>query len=176
MGVLKFLGGDNEYHALPIGGTQSAVLPEYYSENEIVIGKWVDGRPIYRKVFVKQNYTIAKGVTTVPLNVSVQEGIHAFAVGMNNNGANFWLPNIHPSTIGSQASIVIRSNDVTYASATPNTIEINSGTVRTFTRAFIVAEYTKTTDAPDSFTLDMLENTMELDEHATDDEVNACLI
>ena len=50
MAVLKYLGKDKKYHALPIGESIDIVQYDEYSTDETIVGKWINGKPIYRKV------------------------------------------------------------------------------------------------------------------------------
>lgn len=46
------------------GDENSASLGEVYSEDEVRIGTWVDGKPLYRKCFLVENLSIAINVWT----------------------------------------------------------------------------------------------------------------
>lgn len=47
------------YKGQPVSGGSSG---ETYSTEETVIGTWIDGKPLYRKCFQANNYTIALNV------------------------------------------------------------------------------------------------------------------
>lgn len=256
MGVLKYLGQDNKYHALPIGDTQSGVLPKIYTTEEQIIGKWLDGKPLYCKTIPLDELVLpAFAANTVITNL----GTFTVSAGSSNAGApfraldkvynnqegNYWWSNSRTwwkldlpkkffitnltvmNTYSTSSTNLIR-NGVFYTDAGKSTMfgvftaterwqkkvvyqgegiqtssiyyedsATTSGLGEVFLEGYSVptlpadyeikryqlckeagvclCEYTKTTDAPDSFTLDMLENTIGLDTTATDTEVNACL-
>lgn len=105
---------------------------EIYSTEETVIGKWIDGKPLYRKVFISE----CPGNT----DISIQHGINgifvvnANGIGVYNNSIFFPIP-----------YAVAGSNTQSSYAITQETINVSSkaGDLRTF---YITLEYTKTTD------------------------------
>lgn len=113
---------ENTYSANVIDG----LVKDNYSTGEQIIGYWIDGRPIYRKVFLlaKDLIIVANDWAygnTIPLS-NVRQIINA--MGSQVNGANSPLR-------------VTVTGDI--MNATNSQITINA----------IIVEYTKTTDKPD---------------------------
>ena len=160
MAILHYLGSDNKYHALPVGETITATEPESYSTEEQVIGQWIDGKPLYRKVY------------KLPTNFVIR--------------ANTWTNTGIPSTdkeiiINSMVLRVINGEETDHFSdvnvgqwngtlqVIRNTLQLNM-----YNDGYIILEYTKTTDDPNSFSIDML-TTMDLDSKATAAEIAFCV-
>ena len=58
MGALSYLDSNTgKYKLVPVGG--GAGGSNIYSEDEIVIGTWIDGKPLYRKMFYSENSAFA---------------------------------------------------------------------------------------------------------------------
>ena len=160
MAILHYLGSDNKYHALPIGETITATEPESYSTEEQIVGQWIDSKPLYRKVY------------KLPTNFVIP--------------ANTWTTTGIPSTdkeiiINSMVLRVINGEETDHFSdvnvgqwngtlqVIRNTIQLNL-----YKDSYIIVEYTKTADDPNSFSIDML-TTMDLDSKATAAEVAFCV-
>lgn len=76
-------------------------VKEKYSINEMEIGKWIDGKPIYRKVFTYSNFTLSRSVSLPnTLMPYVNEFIftNAIAKQRNNGNVNF-LSKSHPTNL-----------------------------------------------------------------------------
>lgn len=141
-----------------------AYISEYYenySTDEIVIGKWIDGKPIYRKV-IKDINIKANTNTLIPIVEPIDSVIYL----------NGWFcpddTQISPLPWGrnDMYSIVVdyRKPNIFIA---PQSSTINNG--------FLIFEYTKTTDAPDSFKPSMITNQYtlgELDDTITEADIN----
>jgi len=141
-------GGGVTGDTLPIGsevdfdgqevpaGWEETTDPNEYSTSEIVIGKWIDNKPLYRKTY----YISALGNATSvmqPLNISNLEDIVSIK-GVASNSQNFFiLPSYrgNDDTIGIQIIVDINSG-----------ITITTGNDRTGYHAFVTIEYTKSTD------------------------------
>ena len=160
MAILHYLGSDNKYHALPVGETITATEPESYSTEEQVIGQWIDGKPLYRKVY------------KLPTNFVIR--------------ANTWTNTGIPSTdkeiiINSMVLRVINGEETNHfsdvnAGQWKGTLQVirNTNQLNMYNDGYIILEYTKTTDDPNSFSIDML-TTMDLDSKATAAEVAFCV-
>ena len=160
MAILHYLGSDNKYHALPVGETITATEPESYSTEEQVIGQWIDGKPLYRKVY------------KLPTNFVIR--------------ANAWTNTGIPSTdkeiiINSMVLRVINGEETDHFSDVNvgqwnGTLQVirNNLQLNMYNDGYIILEYTKTTDDPNSFSIDML-TTMDLDSKATAAEVGFCV-
>ena len=107
-----------------------------YSTDEIVVGKWIDGKPIYRKVIDcgAMPNTGDKNVNHNIKNVSTFVKIYGFSV-RNTDNASYPLP--YTSTNSSQNMGIW---------ATPILVGLRSGNDRSNCTAYVILEYTKTTD------------------------------
>ena len=108
-----------------------------YSLNEIVLGTWVDGKPLYACTFnfgAMPNNTM-KRITHGIANVKRVVNIDGYA---SNGNASFPMPHIYPSG-GTVKGIQITA-DATYISVT--TME----DLTSFNESYITIRYTKTTD------------------------------
>jgi len=87
---------------LEIGTTATAYTPhknfdgEVYSESEIKIGTWIDGKPIYRKIFETTNITSSN---TDFINVpNVETPIRLYGILFSTTGNKFIMPSYDTST------------------------------------------------------------------------------
>lgn len=108
-----------------------------YSTEEQVIGKWIDGKPLYRKVTDigvlpnNANLEIDTG-----LDSTIVRPIRMYGYAYNSTtGAFLALPYI----VGSGGDIYLQY-------LTTNKFRIIASTDRTSLNAYVVLEYTKTTD------------------------------
>lgn len=115
-------------------GTGSPAL-EVYSTEEQVIGTWIDGKPIYRKVFEKNLTSNAATAIfdTTDLNIDTFVSAHAFVLLPDSN--DFFCVNTY---LAGNNSPVLYLNK--------NFIQILLASLSTANRVYAVAEYTKTTD------------------------------
>lgn len=143
---------------------------EAYSEDEIVIGKWIDGKPIYRKIILytptalNSSYTVA--INDID-NIVKKEALITY----NNNGTPSILNLPFPGTpVGWNISLgdtVITDTNFTQGlifGSSWNTSIVTSSNVQ------LLLEYTKTTDEPGSFNESMLDELI-LDTTATEEEL-----
>lgn len=136
-----------------------------YSLEEQVIGSWIDGKPLYRKTFINKTIYASSGWTSwIDVSELNIDRLSFTIVDLNFNQRNSdWIQDL-----GSLAQYLsIAYND------TSKYIEhyvSRSGTYYDF--GFITIQYTKTTDAENSFTPDMLSNISTLNTTASDEEVN----
>lgn len=114
---------------------------EIYSLNEKVVGEWIDGRPIYRKVI---NFGNLPNNTTKAVNPGITIGssecqvvnIYGFATYASNSTV---MPLPFASTSGSFAEVSLNIDVNGY-------ISIGTGTDRTGASAYVILEYIKATD------------------------------
>ena len=106
-----------------------------YSSFEQVIGKWINGKPLYRKVidFGSMPNNTSKDVAHGITNLS---RIITFNAIMSNNSTNFPIPIAQPSNTSLTA----------YAYVTNTNVHIETTTNRSSYTAFVILEYIKTTD------------------------------
>lgn len=104
-----------------------------YSTEEQVVGTWIDGKPIYRKIITSslQN-NILHGIS------NVNEFVKMNAIACNlNSGKYFVVPSVRPAYTQYEIGIFADATNITleYQSSLPLTMEFK-----------IILEYTKTTD------------------------------
>jgi hypothetical protein len=124
-------------------GNGGSSTENIYSTEETVCGKWIDGKPIYRKVIPG---TLAKdsGNALVFANVSelkVDRLINIYGNGKENNDiVQFTLPTSHNLTTGLTAAI-----NMYYHSETGNILYhfLNNSGKYSGCAANVVIEYTK---------------------------------
>ena len=114
------------------------VASNIYSLKEIVVGRWIDGRPIYRKVIYG---TTGKMSTWVKIGELENKETVISLRGITNdiNG------NLLPVPFSSQMYVAVGALD----GNNENTVCINAGSANfVYCPAMIFVEYTKTTDNP----------------------------
>lgn len=121
---------------------------EYYSTDEKVIGRWIDGKPLYQKTFkigALTNYTSDWTQTTnIAIGASVDEFVCSYGVLYSTNKE--WCASIPYS---------VNNNIFVIPSLFPNAAPSNSNTVCLaylgnlgwVTDSYITVQYTKTTDS-----------------------------
>lgn len=119
---------------------------EGYSEEEQVIGEYF-GKPLYRKTLV-YNDTIPASSTAFSIgsvsNIDICVSLSGCA--QHNHGTVFTIPCGHP--LGNQYDVIPVISD--------GAVGITTGSSRILTYTKVDVEYTKTTDADDSFTPSMI--------------------
>ena len=112
------------------------IVNNIYSEDEMVIGKWIDGKPIYRKVIVTTN---ALNTTTVTINHNIENFEHI----VNCYGyAPFGTSQYLFGALEENKYINIASVD-----ASTFKIKVAESWLNSFTEGCVtILEYTKTTD------------------------------
>lgn len=108
---------------------------DIYTTDEMIIGTWIDGKPVYRKVI---NFGALPNASTksVPHNISNLDTI-LDVKGTGTNGS-FWFKFPHVVQDTPTNSIEI--------SVSTTLIYIKTGSDRSAYSAYIILEYTKTTD------------------------------
>lgn len=132
----------------------NTILWDDYSTEEICVGCWVDGRPIYRRVVTNLDISLtAQEWTSIPsiLTENIKQLVKTIALG-KSNGMNIYVT----GQVSSNGLSVLNERNNSYAI---------SG---------ITLEYTKTTDAPNSFDVSKL-STVSLQLQATDEDVEEVL-
>ena len=108
-----------------------------YSTNEIVVGMWIDGKPIYRKVIEKSsNFTSDTSVGSIP-NISTIIDIYGSVE--RTNGRVIPVINANSSDIEFQTSIYVTDK-------TTGSVNFVYGTGVSPSKLELILEYTKTTD------------------------------
>ena len=150
--------------------------PSMYSEEERVVGSWIDGKPLYEKVVkvTMPNKTIG---TSTPHGIENLDTLTNFSLNWYDSEDKAWYDRFR-MWISSSTNYSI-SNELNINSKniniTPNGNNIIDWSSRT-TNAFCKLQYTKTTDEPNSFTNSMLkESYVKLDSTCTDEELQQAI-
>ena len=117
-----------------------------YSTTETVIGTWIDGKPLYRKVIevtsidsAKNNYDVAISISN--LNEIVNIGGTIKLSGMDTYKPITTIYTDSSSAVGSIYSFSVYAITNSYIS-----LSYGSWWKEMFDKAYIILEYTKTTD------------------------------
>lgn len=105
-----------------------------YSTNELKIGTWIDGKPIYRKVFTGNKGNDDLNLGTVSSNLDTVTDEYGILTDTSNNKKK--LPYYYSSSVWISMEVNSSKNLVVYGS----TSQFAKGSVT------MVVEYTKTTD------------------------------
>lgn len=130
------------------GGNSSVSTPSQhiYSTEETVIGRWIDGRPLYRRVFeATVTLTDTRGVyTLVPKSLYGECHNLSIKLKAKNWVGSYWLPYVDVVTDSSirYMSPVITSAGASIVGAFPASSD------ETVFDATLTLEYTKSTDTP----------------------------
>ena len=126
-----------------IGNLKSSTY-DTYSTNETVVGKWIDGKPIYRKTMEFSNLSageniISHGLQNIELLMVNKDW--SFLVVTNNNQTEMWqLGNSNQAGNFSQFSC-----NVVWTTTSTIDVSISSYLTSLSSSVIITFEYTKTT-------------------------------
>lgn len=115
-----------------------------YSTDEQVIGKWIDGKNLYRKVVVYSNTDII-GANSKTVNIDIPHNILNFKQAINVSAVDSSGGYILPSLASSEGNIVNISTSI-------HTVDTSNIKLRIINNTwgprdwFITLEYIKTTD------------------------------
>lgn len=112
---------------------------QIYSTSEQVVGTWIDGRPLYRKVL---DFGSLPNAGTKDINIgttNVKQVVKLQGFAFNSEGATMPLP--YPNN-----SNVTQNVTMSYSGGTNGVIYVATGSDRSSFSAYIIVEYTKTTD------------------------------
>lgn len=113
---------------------------EIYSTEEIKIGTWIDGKPLYRKVIESTTFT----TSFYPVSSNIKQFINQYGYVQRKDYTTIWQP--IPSRIGNAMSISF------LASTQDGGVQIDWGSswksdyANLFNKILLIVEYTKTTD------------------------------
>lgn len=141
-------GGDNSsmtttYTSRPINmavlycikAVKAEPCGDIYSQEERVIGRWIDGKTIYRKVIDISNFNLSANTNTIVYRLlDVDTVIHIDGICSTSNGM---ITNFNNSTITVQ---IKRSTGDIYMTVLQTSILWASD------RSYLICDYTKTTD------------------------------
>lgn len=154
---------DSENSFKPSMMTNNTLLPvapsyDDYSEDEICIGKWIDGRPLYRKIITTHYDCKSSGyqyLDILPTGIKIRRYEGSFYDGTIAINV-YYDPNYY-------LFVDMDTNKVRVKASGWSTGDI-----------MLIIEYTKTTDAENSFTPDMIK-TIPLTDDVTEEEVNVAI-
>ena len=124
-----------------------------YSNNETVVGKWIDGKPIYRKVidigdltdltrYSDDGIIINTGITNLEIvtSIKVMGSLAYAAVFKNITDFIYWSPS--NSAYGLMEFLVNNDSPALFVCKSTRFVPGETG----ITSAYAIIEYTKTTD------------------------------
>lgn len=109
-------------------------IQQKYSTDETVVGKWIDGKPIYRKVFMS-TFPNQDTDSFIPIGVSYESFTDIFGLVVNSTANQQF---VLPYSLPNQGAVILVQGD--------NFRLRNVGIPWVNLPVLIVAEYTKTTD------------------------------
>ena len=114
------------------------IYPNIYSTSEVVVGKWIDGKPIYRKV-INIGSLPNSSSTTINHNISnVSQFINIYGAATRSSDIDTLPIPYVTFNANNSGGITIYANDTS--------ITLRTTTDRSSYDCYIVLEYTKTTD------------------------------
>lgn len=119
----------NTVYDIPGGGGGMVMMSDYYSEDEQVVGRWTDGKPIYQKTIIYNT----------PFNISNGSWYTSTETYSNINLINAIIVN-SSFAVYTGSIVVIENNHLVIGNQTHNQPMSNI--------KYIILQYTKTTDAP----------------------------
>ena len=145
-----------------------------YSEEEKVIGKWIDGKPIYRKVFKFTSPSVSANDIFISKIQDIDYLINSYGtiVRLLRSGKLSPMPFPHSNQNGSIYSYVYNDDELWVGIYVGNSSALNGILNRP---GIIIVEYTKTTDKENSFTPNMLSTIVmsgNKQEDLTEEELN----
>lgn len=118
---------------LQVGGRR---VDNYYSEDEIHVGTWIDGKPLYRKVFTG---TSIGSISLSGLNIAEAfiDLAHSYI---------YWSGRYTPVQLTTTSSQNNNNMAGTYMNSAHTSLTLEAGSNINVTKYIITLEYTKTTD------------------------------
>lgn len=126
--------------------TPDKIATSTYSTNEQVVGEWIDGNPLYRKV-ISGTYvpTTTRRVTILTVDNTIETLVSVSgSVTLNSGATQSFVPG---QSLYDASKNLLVSSTVAYNGESINLVTINVNTSSTSQYPYnIVVEYTKTTD------------------------------
>lgn len=142
----------------------NTILWDDYSTDEICVGRWTNGKPLYRKVVITD--VESKVTQNIDINVSNAELVSIVYGGNYNHTSGVFLPYDYEEST-QMYSIAAMTRDVIVVTKSNKDYWVGNSWV-------FVIQYTKTTDAENSFDISQL-STVSLQLQATEDDVEEAL-
>lgn len=135
--ILDTLDNDSVSNAPSIHAVNEGLLDKY-STDEIVVGRWLDNKKIYKKTYIFEN--LSTGLTSKVINLANMETL-VRVYGSWYDPTTIWQP-IPCVTPDFSSDFGIGINNIRQ-----NNVDFNIGTRRSTTnKVYLTFEYTKTTD------------------------------
>lgn len=147
--------------------------PSYvdYNTDEIVVGKWTNGKPVYRKVIKVNDFSVTSTLAQIPIcdltTMNVDKVIAMSAIGKWNGTSRFCFPYVNVDS-----GITVTMQEWTDSNIVFNAKRNSGSTV--VSDVWAIIEYTKTTDTVNSFTPDMIK-TIPMNDDVTNVQVDEVL-
>lgn len=135
------------------GSQKILAIDTLYSEEEKIVGGWVDGKPIYQKTYSNNGSALTLPINVSDLNIDKLVNWEAACSDTQEYGSVMWTIDSCSGIDG--RSLFIQDNQIK--------------TTGSYYRHFITIQFTKTTDEENSFTYDMIDST----EGLTDEQITA---
>lgn len=143
---------------------------EYFSTDAVIIGKWTDGRPVYRKVFTAtsgatKNTSIIFAYNSKDQDIAAIDTIVKISgcVFRDDTGHIMQIPHASQATYDERISVYYRKG------SSYGLYEVHTADYYNSRKIVVVVDFTKTTDQPDSFKEETIELTAE---HKTGETFN----
>ena len=120
---------------------ETYIANDLYSTNERIIGKWIDGKSLYRKVCISTNVTLNSQATLESIS-SIKEVTKISAMAINSSGFSVAIPTFWSNDLTNQNNKVWV--DVGSSRGTIK-YQFNSWWTN-MAKIIVILEYTKTTD------------------------------
>lgn len=143
-----------------------------YSEEEKIVGRWIDGKPIYRKVIIRETL-----IGTTLHNITAMDNLINYSLKWYDTTDNAWYDRfrLYDNSYGIAMEMCVTTDSIYIWTSRYNEINWNDRT----SNVYVILEYTKTTDAENSFTPDMLSTIViseNKQEDLTEEELNNLII
>lgn len=128
------------------GSSSGGSSEEIYSTEETRIGTWIDGKPLYRRVFeVTTPSGTSWGQVVPPISNAYVVRLEAYLLPSKNSGSDPTVSNVLiPFPYPGDSVLLMRYSAV--SSETPRGVAFMVASNRTNKPALVILEYTKTTD------------------------------
>lgn len=148
---IKFSGGGNSSGDSTESSQKILAIDTLYSEEEKIVGGWIDGKPIYQKTYSNNGNALTLPIDISNLNIDKLVNWEAACSNTQEYGPIMWTISSCSGIDG--RSLYIQDNQIK--------------TTGSYYRHFITIQFTKTTDEENSFTYDMIDST----EGLTDEQI-----
>ena len=111
-----------------------------YSTDEQVVGKWIDGKPLYRKVIESTTFT----TNFYPISSNIKQFVNQYGYVQRKDYTGIWQ--FIPSRVGSAMGISFLASNLNDGVQIDWGSSWQSDYANLFNKIVLIVEYTKTTD------------------------------